>query len=123
MKRNPLKQFKATENQKMDMQRLLDIQYNNHKLEAGNTYNIVEVKPIGDITSYKYVNLIQETIDPDASDNEDDVELTAYKGHLESNFTQIGHFVVTNLIAMAVLKRIKIRINSVGNLCVEELKS
>jgi hypothetical protein len=39
----------------------------------------VEVKPIGeDRESYNYVNLVLETIDPDASDIEDNVELTAY---------------------------------------------
>jgi hypothetical protein len=103
----------------MEIKRVFDIQEKNHN----NTDSIVEVKPIGENTIYNYVNLVQETIDPDASDNEDDVELTAYKGHLESNFTQIGHFVVSNLMAMAVLKRIKIRINSLGNLCVAELKS
>jgi hypothetical protein len=63
----------------MDMKRVLnDIKDNDHKY----TDSIVEVKPIGeDRESYNYVNLVLETIDPDASDIEDNVELTAYDGH------------------------------------------
>lgn len=130
IKRDLLKEFKAQEVQnEFDQKRKFENK-NGGRSDRPDPGDLDKVKQldraqIGWRDIYNYVNIVQETIDPDGSDNEDDVELVQYTGQFQSNvsFTQIGHFIQTNLLAMAVLKRIKIRINSTGKVTAKELKS
>ena len=77
MKRDPLQHLKDIENQREnDLKKGLN--------ENGNTVSL------GKDCSLNHNDLLQQTVDPDVSDIEDQVQLTVYDGQPQTSFTGIG---------------------------------